>query len=60
MAEYVQQDMRRQRYEAWFKGKVEKGLSEIEGGLGLSSEQAEAQMAAFKTSMGRRLEGLSS
>jgi len=52
MAEYVQQDVRRQRYEDWFRGKVEKGLSEIEQGMGLSSEQAEAQMAAFKASMG--------
>jgi len=52
MAEYVQQDVRRQQYEDWFRGKVEKGLSEIEKGLGLSSEQAEVQMAAFKASMG--------
>jgi predicted transcriptional regulator len=58
MAEYVQQDVRRQQYEEWFRGKVEKGLSEIEDGLGLPSEQAEAQMAAFKASMGRRPEGL--
>jgi hypothetical protein len=52
MAEYVQQDVRRQQYEEWFKGKVEKGLYEIKAGLGLSSEQAEAQMAAYKASMG--------
>ena len=51
MAEYVQQDVRRQQYEEWFKGKVEKGLSEIQKGLGVSSEQAEAQMAAFKASI---------
>jgi len=44
--------IRRQQYGNWFRGKVEKGLSEIEQGLGLSSEQAEAQMAAFKASMG--------
>jgi hypothetical protein len=30
---------------------VEKGLSEIKEGLGLSSEQAEAHMAAFKASI---------
>ncbi len=42
MAEYVQQDVRRQQHEEWFRGKVEKGLSEIAGGLGLSSEQSEA------------------
>ena len=51
MAEYVQQDARRQQYEDWFRGKVEKGLFEIREGLGLSSEQAEAQMEAFKASM---------
>ena len=44
--------IRRQQYGNWFRGKVEKGLSEIEQGLGLSSEQAEAQMAAFKASPG--------
>ena len=59
MAEYVQQDARRQQYEDWFRGKVEKGLSEIEKGLGLSSEQAEVQMAAFKASMGSDLKGQS-
>ena len=52
MAEYVQQDIRRQQYEIWFRGKVETGLSEIERGLGLSNEQAEAQMAAFMASVG--------
>ena len=57
MAEYVQQDVRRQQYEDWFRGKVEKGLSEIEQGLGLSSEQAEVQMAVFKASMGSVLKG---
>jgi len=57
MAEYVQQDVRRQQYEEWFKGKVEKGLSEIKEGLGLSSEQAEAHMAAFKASTGSNPEG---
>ena len=57
MAEYVQQDVRRQQYEEWFKGKVEKGLSEIEAGLGISSELAEAHMAAFKASVGSRPEG---
>jgi predicted transcriptional regulator len=51
MAEYVQQDLRQQQYEAWFRAKVEKGLSEIQEGLSLSSEQAEAQMAAFKASI---------
>ena len=58
MAEYVQQDVRQQQYEEWFKGKVEKGLAEIKEGLGLSSEHAEAQMAAFKASMGSNPEGL--
>ena len=48
MAEYVQQDVRRQQYEDWFRGKAEKGLSEIRQGLGLSSEQAEAQMTALR------------
>ena len=57
MAEYVQHDIRRQQYEDWFRGKVEKGLSEIEQGLGLSSEQAEAQMTAFKASMGTAFKG---
>ena len=57
MAEYVQQDVRRQQYEDWFRGKVEKGLSEIEKGLGLASDQAEAQMAAFKASMWSDLKG---
>jgi len=57
MAEYVQQDVRRQQYEDWFKGKVQKGLSEIEQGLGLSGEQAEAHMAAFKASMGSAPKG---
>jgi predicted transcriptional regulator len=57
MAEYVQQDLRRQQYEDWFRGKVEKGLSEIEQGLGLSSEQVEAQITAFKASMGSDLTG---
>jgi hypothetical protein len=52
MAEYVKQDVRRQQYAEWFKGKVEKGLLEIKEGLGLSSEQAEAQIAAFKASTG--------
>ena len=51
MAEYVQQNVRQQQYENWFRGKVEKGLSEIEQSLDLSSEQADAQMVAFKTSM---------
>ena len=51
MAEYVQQDVRRRQYEEWFRGKVEKGLAEIEKGLGLSSGQAEAQMEAFKASV---------
>ncbi len=59
MAEYVQQDVRRRQYEEWFRGKVEKGLSEIEEGLGLTGEQAEARMAAFKASMGKISEGLS-
>ena len=57
MAEYVQQDIRRQQYEEWFAGKVAKGLSEVKAGLGLSSEQAEAQIAAFKASMGSKSEG---
>ena len=57
MAEYVQQDVRRQQYEAWFRTKVEKGLSEIQEGLGLSSEQAEAHMAAFKASIKNDFEG---
>ena len=56
-AEYVQQDVRRQQYEEWFKGKVAKGLSEIQKGLGVSSEQAEAQMAAFKASIGNAPQG---
>ena len=58
MAEYVQQDLRRQQYDAWFKGKVEKGLSEIGNGLGLSSEQAEAHMEAYKASLRNISEGL--
>ena len=57
MAEYVQQDIRRQQYEDWFRGKVEKGLSEIKNGLGLSSEQAEVQMATFKASLESDFEG---
>ena len=57
MAEYVQQDVRRQQYEDWFRGKVEKGLAEIENGLGLTSEQAEARMSAFKASMGSDSKG---
>ena len=52
MAEYVQQDVRRQQYEDWFRGKVEKGLAAIENGLGLSSEQAEACQSASKSDPG--------
>lgn len=49
MADYVQQDVRKQRYETWFRGKVEKGLTELEDGKGLSHSEASAQMGAFKT-----------
>ena len=57
MAEYVQKDMRRQQYEEWFRAKVEKGLLEMKEGLGLSCEQAEAQMEAFKAVIGNDTEG---
>jgi len=52
MAEYVQQDLRQQQYEKWFKGKVARGMSEMQEGKGFSDEQANAQMAAFKASLG--------
>ena len=51
MADYVQQDERKQQYEAWFKAKVERGLAELDAGMGISQHEASAQMAAFKTSM---------
>ena len=51
MAEYVQQDVRKNQYDAWFRGKVERGLLELEGGRGLTQEQAVAQMSAFKASL---------
>jgi hypothetical protein len=56
MAEYVQHDLRRQQYEEWFRGKVEKGQAEIKAGLGFSSGQAELQMEAFKASLARMSE----
>ena len=52
MAEYVQQDQRRQQYEEWFRGKVARGLTEMRGGKGFSDEQANAHMAAFTASLG--------
>ena len=52
MAEYVQQDLRRQQYEEWFQGKVARGLLEMQEGKGFSDAQAKAQMAAFKASLG--------
>ena len=41
----------------WFKGKVERGLQELEAGRGLTQEQALAQMGAFKSSLAASREG---
>ena len=57
MAEYVQQDVRRNHYDMWFKGKVERGLQELEAGRGLTQEQALAQTGAFKSSLAASREG---
>ena len=51
MADYVQQDVRKQHYEDWFRSKVRQGLAELERGEGFSQAESTAQMAAFKTSL---------
>lgn len=57
MADYVQQGVRKQQYDEWFRAKVQKGLTELEDGRGFSHDEAAAQMAAFKTSLHKESEG---
>lgn len=56
MADYVQQDVRKQQYDVWFRAKVQKGLSELEDGQGFSQGEAAAQMAAFKMTLSKAAE----
>lgn len=57
MVEYVQQEMRSQHYEDWFRRKVAIGLDELEAGMALSHEEANAQVEAFKASLKGKLQG---
>lgn len=56
MADYVQQDTRKQQYDAWFRAKVQKGLTELEDGKGFTHDEAAAQMAVFKTGLSKASE----
>jgi predicted transcriptional regulator len=51
MADYVRQDTRKQEYENWFRRKVEAGLAELDAGKGISHEEANAQVEAYKAQL---------
>jgi predicted transcriptional regulator len=49
MADYVRQDTRNQQYEDWFRRKVEAGLAQLNAGMGISHEEANALVEMHKS-----------
>jgi predicted transcriptional regulator len=51
MADYVCQDTRNQQYEDWSRCKVEAGLAQLNAGMGVSHEEANAQVEMHKSQL---------
>jgi predicted transcriptional regulator len=49
MADYVRQDSRNQQYEDWFRHKVEAGLAQLNAGMGIPHEDANALVEMHKS-----------
>jgi predicted transcriptional regulator len=55
MRDYVRGREEREAYDAWFIAEVEKGIVEADAGLLIPHEQVEAESAAWRAEMLRRL-----